>query len=330
MEHVSVACTTDTVSPPEGDGTTRLRHASTASRCQGEEAPELLPGYPERIGRSPLLTPREEAELARRARAGDERAFRTLIERNLRLVISVAKRYQGMGLSFEDLIQEGNLGLLKAVERFDPERGNRFSTYAVHWIRQGVQRAVVDKGRAIRLPVHMSEKVRKAARAWSGLSVELGREPTLGELADELGWIPEEVRFAFEVLPDATSLNRPVGEEEDAPDIGEFVEDERASGVPEAVIQEIENARLWESLEQMPDRERRIVVRRYGLDDREPATQPEVGDELGITRERVRQLQRNAERRLGTLMTGAYRVVPERCRRDASHRRVDDRQGRER
>jgi RNA polymerase primary sigma factor len=330
MEHVRVACTNDTVPPPKGDGATRLRRASTASRGQGEEVLELLAGYLERIGRSPLLTRREEAELARRARAGDEKAFRTLIENNLRLVISVAKRYQGMGLSFEDLIQEGNLGLLKAAERFDPERGNRFSTYAIHWIRQGVQRAVVEKGRTIRLSVHMYEKVRKAARARGDLSVELGREPSLGELADELGWTPEEVRFAFEVLPDATSLNRPVGEEEDAPDVGEFVEDERASGVPDAVIREMENARLWESIEQMPDRERRVVVRRYGLDNREPATLAEVGAELDVTRERARQLQRKAERRLGTLMTGASRIAPERCRRDASHRRVDDRQGRER
>ena len=330
MERVGVPCTNDTVPPTEGDGAARLGRASIASNSQSEEAPELLADYLERIGRSPLLNPREEAELARRARTGNEKAFRTLIEKNLRLVVSVAKRYQGMGLSLEDLIQEGNLGLLKAAERFDPERGNRFSTYAVHWIRQGVQWAVVDKGRAIRLSVHMYEKVRKAARAWGDLSVELGREPSLGELADELGWAPEKVRFAFEVLPDATSLNRPVGEEEDAPDIGEFVEDERTSEVPDAVIREMENARLGESLEQMPDRERRVLVRRYGLNDREPATLAEVGDELGITRERVRQLQRNAERRLGTLMSGAYRVVPERCRRDASHRRVDDRQGRER
>ena len=188
----------------------------------------------------------------------------------------------------------------------------------------------MDKGRTIRLSVHMYEKVRKAARARGDLSGELGREPSLGELADELGRSPKEVRFAFEVLPDATSLNRPLGEEEDAPDIGEFVEDERALGVPEAVIREIENARLRESLEQMPDRERRIVVRRYGLDDRKPATLAEVGAELGVTRERARQLQRKAERRLGTRMTGAYRVAPERCRRDASHRRVDDRQRRER
>jgi RNA polymerase primary sigma factor len=330
MEHVRVACTNDTVPPPKGDGATRLRRASTASRGQGEEVLEPLAGYLERIGRSPFLTPREEAELARRARAGDEKAFRTLIEKNLRLVISVAKRYRGMGLSFEDLIQEGNLGLLKAAERFDPKRGNRFSTYAVHWIRQGVQRAVVDKGRTIRLAVHMYEKVRKAARARGDLSVELGREQSLGELADELGWTLEEVRFAFEVRPDATSLNRSVGEEEDAPDVGEFVEDERASGVPDAVIQKVENARLWESIEQMPDRERRVVVRRYGLDNREPATLAEVGAELGVTRERARQLQRKAERWLGTLMTRASCVAPERCRRDASHRRVDDRQGRER
>jgi RNA polymerase primary sigma factor len=189
----------------------------------------------------------------------------------------------------------------------------------------------VDKGRTIRRSVHMYEKVRMAARARGDFSVELGREPSLGKLADVLGWTPEEVRFPFEVLPDATSLNRPVGEEEDAPDIGEFVEDQRASGVPDAVIREMENARLWESIEQMPDRERRIVVRRYGLDVREPATLAEVGAEVGVIRERAHQLQRNAERRLDTLlMTGAYRFAPERCRRDASHRRADDRQERER
>src|SRR3982750_1478966 len=174
------------------------------------ETPKLLAKYLAQIGRGELLTPAEEIDLSKRAKAGDKRARQRLIEMNLRLVISVAKKYRGMGLPFEDLIQEGNIGLMKAVEKFDPDRGWRFSTYATWWVRQAVQRAVADKGRTIRVPVHMGEKIRKMARAYNELSAEMGREPTDEEVAERLGWTPEEVRDVKGAMPDAASLDRPL------------------------------------------------------------------------------------------------------------------------
>jgi RNA polymerase primary sigma factor len=210
------------------------RHTLSAS--QGEEAPGLLAGYLEHISRHRLLTPEEESDLGRRARTGDARARKHLIERNLRLVVSVAKRYRGMGLPFEDLIQEGNLGLIKAAERFDPEKGNRFSTYAIWWIRQAIGRAIEDKGPAIRLPVHAQEKARKMTRVRGELSAKLGRQSTDEEVAERLGWTAREVRALTGLLLDVFSLDRPVGAENDSRELSEFVEDEQASEVPEAVI----------------------------------------------------------------------------------------------
>ena len=298
MKCVSIHRANGTISPPEGDDAAHLGHTLVASRDQGEEAPELLPSYFARIGKGELLTHEEEVELSRRAEAGDGRARRRLIEKNLRLVVSVAKRYRGMGLPFEDLIQEGNLGLIKAVERFDPDLGHRFSTYATWWVRQAIGRAIADKGRVVRLPVHAGEKARKAARMRNELSAQLGREPTDEELAARLGWTAREARAAIGSLSDVTSLDQPVSGEESASELGEFVEDEGASDIPDAVIRGMENARLWEAIEGMPDRERHVLMRRYGLDDREPATLAELSVELGVSRERVRQLQRNAEREL--------------------------------
>jgi RNA polymerase primary sigma factor len=277
---------------------THLGHSAAASRDSQREAPELLPGYFACISKGKLLTHKEEVELSRRAGAGDRKARRRLIEKNLRLVVSVAKRYRGMGLPFEDLIQEGNIGLMKATDRFDSEMGYRFSTYATWWIRQAVQRAVADKGRVVRLPVHTAEKARKVERVRNELSAELGREPTDEEIAESLGWTTREVSNLTGLLLDAASLDRSVGAEDGAPELGELVEDERASEAPDAVIREMEKDLLRESIEGMSDRERRVLVRRYGLDDREPATLAEVGAELGVTRERVRQLQRKAERQL--------------------------------
>ncbi len=266
------------------------------------ETPELLAGYLARISRGDLLTHSEELDLSRRARAGEERARQRLIEKNLRLAVSVAKRYRGMGLPFEDLIQEGNIGLMKAVEKFDPEKGWRFSTYATWWIRQAVQRAVVDKGRAIRVPVHMSEKVRKVARATGQLSNEYWRDPTEEEIAAHLGWELEEVQSSLRATTDVTSLNRRLGAD-GASEFGDLVEDTRASDTTETVVQEMETEELAEAIGRLPERHRRVLVRRYGLDGSKRATLAELSEELGISRERVRQIQLGAEQ---LLQTGEY------------------------
>src|SRR5215218_6854698 len=260
------------------------------------ETPELLTDYLAKIGRGKLLTHQEEISLARRSRAGDQRARDKLVERNLRLVVSVAKKYRGYGLPFEDLIQEGNLGLLRAVEKFDPELGHRFSTYVTWWIRQAIGRAISDKGRAIRVPVHAGEKIRKTTRISNELSAELGREPTDEEVAQRLGWKLDEVREAKEAIPDATtSLNGPIGSGEEGSELGEFIEDERASDTAGEVMGEMEGASFQEAIEWLPERHRYVLIRRYGLDERKPATLAEVGEELKVSRERVRQLQRQAE-----------------------------------
>jgi RNA polymerase primary sigma factor len=301
---------TKEATPTERDEAAHPGRSPVASQRRRGEAPELLAGYLGLISRGRLLTPEEELDLGQRVRAGDAWARARLIEKNLRLVVSVAKRYRGMGLPFEDLIQEGNIGLIKAAERFDPELGNRFSTYAIWWIRQAIGRAIEDKGRAIRLPTHAQGKARKAARVRNELSARLGGKPADEEVGERLGWTVREVRAVTGLLLEVFSLDRPVGAEDGSTKLGDFVEDEQASEVPEAVIRDMENTRLKESMGEMSARERHILVRRYGLDDREPATLAELSDKLGVTRERVRQLQRNAERRL------RGRLVSERCRRD--------------
>ena len=264
------------------------------------ETPDLIPGYFARIDKGNLLTHKEEISLSKAAEAGDDRARKRLVEKNLRLVVSVAKRYRGMGLPFEDLIQEGNVGLMRAVEKFDPDRGWRFSTYATWWIRQAVQRAVADKGRTIRVPVHMGDKIRKMARAYNELSAQLTREPTDEEVARKLEWTVGEVLDVKSAMPDATSLNQPLSSDCDCSELGELIEDEKAAEVAGVVIGDIELGSLKEAVERLPERHQHVLIRRYGLGDRDTATLAELSDELGISRERVRQLQREAERMLAS------------------------------
>jgi RNA polymerase primary sigma factor len=258
-------------------------------------APELIPGYFARIGKGKLLTHQEEIDLSKRAKKGDEAARKKLIEKNLRLVVSIAKKLRGRGLPFEDLIQEGNIGLMKAVGKFDSDRGFRFSTYATRWIRQTIQRAVAEKGRTIRIPVHMGEKMRKMAGTYNELWAELARAPSNEAVAERLGWSVEDIRKVKDATPDAsTSLNQPLTSDRGSLELGDLIEDERSSDTPGMVMSEMETSQLGEAIDKLPERYRHVLMRRYGLDDKDPATLAELSDELGFSRERIRQLQLKA------------------------------------
>jgi RNA polymerase primary sigma factor len=275
------------------------------------ETPELIPGYFARID-GKLLTHQEEIDLSKRAKKGDKAARKKLIEKNLRLVVSVAKKSRGRGLPFEDLIQEGNIGLMRAVEKFDSDRGFRFSTYATWWIRQAVQRAVADKGRTIRIPVHVGDKMRKMARIYNELWAELERAPSDEAVAERLGWSVEDIRKVKDAMPEATtSLNQPLTSDAGSSELGELVEDERSSDTPGTVMSEMESSELGEAVDRLPERYRHVLVRRYGLDENDPATLAELSDELGLSRERIRQLQLKAVQVLksgefGSALRAAY------------------------
>jgi RNA polymerase primary sigma factor len=260
--------------------------------------PDPLSAYLSRISRVALLTHREEVELGRRVRAGDRIARRTLIERNLRLVVSVAVRYRRSGVPLEDLIQEGNIGLIEAVERFDPERGYRFSSYAVWRIRKAIQKAVAAQSRTVRVLRTTRDRMEALGRAHGELRAELGREPRTEESANRLGWTVAEVRDTMGVTADARSLDQPYGTTQDAPTLAEFVADSSAPDIPDTVVRQIELDRLRRVVEALPERARRVVVRRYGLDGREPAKLAELAAELGISRQGVSQLQQRSVRRL--------------------------------
>lgn len=253
--------------------------------------------YLKDIGRVPLLTMEEELELAKKMNEGDEKAKKRLSEANLRLVVSIAKRHVGRGMQFLDLIQEGNLGLMKAVEKFDYTKGFRFSTYATWWIRQAITRAIADQARTIRIPVHMVETINKLTRATRVLVQKLGRDPTPEELSEEMGISVERVAEIQQIALDPVSLETPIGEEEDS-HLGDFIEDVHIASPNESATTTMLKEQLLAVLDSLTPREEMVLRLRYGLDDGHPRTLEEVGKEFGVTRERIRQIEAKALRKL--------------------------------
>mgnify|MGYP000025367179 FL=1 len=272
----------------------KLEHELSA---EGVALDDPVKTYLKEIGRVPLLTAQQEADLARAAQAGDEDARRRLSEANLRLVVSVAKRYAGRGLPFLDLIQEGNLGLMKAAEKFEPDRGFKFSTYATWWIRQSITRAIADQGRTIRIPVHLVESINRVKKTAGELLRKNGREPTAEELAVRLDMEPDRIRELLQLAQDPISLETPVGEEEDA-HLEDFIQDEEAGIPADEAGRQLLRRELLGVLKSLTPREERVITLRFGLEDGRARTLEELGREFNVTRERVRQIEAKALRKL--------------------------------
>ncbi|HWD70202.1 MAG TPA: RNA polymerase sigma factor RpoD [Solirubrobacteraceae bacterium] len=256
--------------------------------------------YLRSIGRVSLLTAEQEVMLARRIERGDMAAKQQMIEANLRLVVSIAKSYLGRGLTFLDLIQEGSMGLIRAVEKFDYRRGYKFSTYATWWIRQAVTRAIADKGRTIRIPVHMVEKLNKVMHVERALVQQLGREPTPAEIATELGTTAREVRDVLRMAQQPISLEKPIGEEDES-ELGDFVEDQTAESPFELAAERLRRENLRRALAALPEREREVIEMRFGLSGDRPYTLEEVGRAFNVTRERIRQIENHTLKKLEAL-----------------------------
>ena len=252
--------------------------------------------YLREIGKIPLLTPEEEADLAQRIVKGDKKAKDKMVEANMRLVVSIAKRYGGRGLDFLDLIQEGNTGLLRAVDKFDPDKGFKFSTYATWWVRQAITRAIADQARTIRIPVHMVETINKVLRTTRKLTAELNREPTNEEIAAALDMEPEKIDYVMRIKQDIASLDASIGREGDDEEsvLGDFVEDEERDSPEESAANQILKEQLSEIIATLTDREQKIIRLRFGIGGGRPHTLEEVGAEFDVTRERIRQIEAKA------------------------------------
>jgi RNA polymerase primary sigma factor len=285
-----------------GGGTESARETSKKEELDLTVEPSLdsLRLYLRSIGRVDLLTAAQEVELAKRIERGDMLAKRQMVEANLRLVVSIAKGYLGRGLSFLDLIQEGSLGLIRAVEKFDYRRGYKFSTYATWWIRQAVTRAIADKARTIRIPVHMVEKLNRVAHVERQLVQRLGREPEAAEIAEELRWPVGDVRDIMRVAQLPVSLEKPVGDEDES-ELGDFVADDAVLEPFEEASEHLQKEGVRRALDALPERERQVIELRYGLGNAEPLTLEEVGRTFGVTRERIRQIENNTLKKLKRL-----------------------------
>ena len=273
-----------------------LDEAALNSQYLDDVSDDSVRLYLREIGKTPLLTGDEELELAQKVKEGDKRAKDKMAEANMRLVVSIAKRYSGRGLDFLDLIQEGNTGLLRAVEKFDPDKGFKFSTYATWWIRQAITRAIADQARVIRIPVHMVETINKLLRTQRRMTQELNREPTMDELAKELDMEPSKIEYVMKIKQDIHSLDAGVGrdgEEEDSV-LGDFIEDEDSTTPEESASNQLLKEQVQAILSSLSDREQKIVKMRFGLDNGKSHTLEEVGQEFAVTRERIRQIEAKA------------------------------------
>lgn len=289
------------------EASTKTAKGKTQKSAKDDKAETILPKnvgvddpvrmYLKEIGKVPLLTAEEEIDLAKRMEAGDEAAKRKLCEANLRLVVSIAKRYVGRGMLFLDLIQEGNLGLIKAVDKFNWRKGFKFSTYATWWIRQAITRSIADQARTIRIPVHMVETINKLMRIQRQLLQEFGREPTPEEIAEEMDLPEEKVREILKIAQEPVSLETPIGEEEDS-HLGDFIPDEDVPAPAEAAAFSILKEQLVEVLDTLTDREQKVLKLRFGLEDGRARTLEEVGKQFDVTRERIRQIEAKALRKL--------------------------------